>query len=226
MKRWELVDTAIVPGGGGELQLYQCDAEFSLRIPGHHGELMNSRTHGSEDALGELACERLAGRPGARLLIGGLGMGFTLASALALLAADASVVVAELVPEVVRWNEDLLGQCAAHPLRDGRVRVRRGDVAALLREAHDDYDAIALDVDNGPAGLTHEANDQLYSLAGLADAYRALRPGGTLAVWSAGPAPDFTARLHKTGFDIDQRHVRAHGGKGPRHVIWLATRSG
>ena len=223
MNRWELIDGAAVPGDGGELRLYRRRDEFSMRVQGH-GELMNSRTHGSEDALGELTCEPLAHTPGANLLIGGLGMGFTLASALARLAPDAAVVVAELVPEVVHWNEGALGECAGHPLRDARVRVLPTDVAALIHKAREQYDAIVLDVDNGPEGLTRRANDQLYSLTGLADAYRALKARGRLAVWSASSAPDFTARLQKVGFTVDERRVRAHGRKGARQVIWLAER--
>jgi len=224
LSRWEQIASAMVPGEGSELRLLRRRDEYSLRTA-RHGELMNSRTHGSEDALGELACERLAGQSGTRMLIGGLGMGFTLATALAALAPDATVVVAELLPEVVQWNEAILGGCAGHPLRDPRVRVEQADVYQLIHDARADYDAIALDVDNGPEGLTRLANDRLYSLQGLAGAYRALQPGGTLAVWSAGPDTDFTARLQKTGFRVDVRRVHAHGKKGPRHVIWLARRT-
>jgi spermidine synthase len=213
----------MVPGEGSELRLLRRRDEYSLRTA-LHGELMNSRSHGSEDALGTLTCERLAGRRSARVLIGGLGMGFTLATALATLAPDATVVVAELLPEVVRWNQDILGACAGHPLRDPRVRVEQVDVHSLIRNARGAYDAIALDVDNGPEGLTRLANDRLYSLQGLSNTYRALRADGTLAVWSAGPDEAFTDRIRKTGFLVDVRRVRAHGKKGARHVIWLARR--
>ncbi len=223
MSRWELIDTATVPGGGEELRLHRHGDTFTISVAGR-GELMNTRTHGSEDALGALACEGLAGRSGVRVLIGGLGMGFTLASALRTLAADAEVVVAELVPGVVRWNEGSLGACAGYPLRDPRVSVREVDVGALLRKGNATYDAIALDVDNGPEGLTRDANDRLYSLAGLADANRALRKNGTLAVWSAGPDAPFTGRLRKIGFRVEERKIRAHAGKGARHIIWLAHR--
>ena len=224
MSRWELIDTAAIPKGGGELRLLRRNDEFTIRIAGH-GDLMSSRTHGSEDALGVLACEPLAARPEARVLIGGLGMGFTLAAALDCLAADAQVVVAELVSGVVRWNRDELGECAGRPLGDDRVQIVEADVGHLIRDVDAGYDAILLDVDNGPEGLTHAANNRLYSLDGLIDAYHALRPQGTLAVWSASPAPSFIGRLNKVGFTVDERRVRAHGGKGSRHVIWLAKRS-
>jgi spermidine synthase len=186
---------------------------------------MNSRTHGSEDALGQLACEPLRDRAAARVLIGGLGMGFTLAAALACLPADAELVVAELVPGVVAWNRNRLGGCAGNPLRDPRVRVEIGDVGQLIREAAGAFDAILLDVDNGPEALTHPNNGSLYTLQGLCAAYDALRVDGTLAVWSVSPAKAFVARLRSVGFSVTERRVRAHRGKGARHVIWLAKRS-
>ena len=223
MSRWELIGSATVPGAGGELRLYQRHDEFSLRIVGQ-GELMNSRTHGSEDALGKLSSEPLAGSPSVSLLIGGLGMGFTLAAALAELRADASLTVAELVPEVLTWNEALLGHCAGHPLQDSRVHVRVEDVGSVIAGARAEFDAILLDVDNGPEGLTRRANDRLYSHDGLVDAFEALKPKGTLAIWSAGPDSQFTHRLEKTGFSVTERMVRAHGKKGSRHVIWFASR--
>lgn len=212
-----------MPGNGGELRLYQRGENFSITIVGH-GELMNSRTHGSEDALAEYTCARLSDCPDPRLLIGGLGMGFTLAAALRHLGAQAQVVVAELVPAVVTWNQGPLGQLAGHPLQDPRVTVREGDVARLIKAEQQAYDAILLDVDNGPEGLTRKQNDWLYGMSGLNAAYAALRPGGVLAVWSAGPAQDFMQRLRKVGFDVEEVRVRAHGSKGTRHVIWFATR--
>lgn len=223
MIRWERLDTARVPDDGGDLLLYRRGDEFSIRVR-RQGELMNSRMHGSEDRLGTLACDALAARERARVLIGGLGMGFTLAAALTRLAPDARVVVAELVPDVVRWNEDLLGGCAGHPLRDDRVQVQVADVGELLREAPDAYDAVLLDVDNGPEGLSRASNDRLYACAGLAEAHRALRERGVLAVWSAGPDAAFSARLAAVGFRVAVHRVRAHAGKGARHVIWIATR--
>ncbi len=223
MTPWVLLDSTPVPGRGGELQLLQRGDEFSIKLSGR-GELMNSRVHGSEDALAELSCARLTDVAGARVLIGGLGMGFTLAAALRHLGAQAQVVVAELVPAVVDWNRGPLGGAAGHPLRDARVKLREGDVAHLLPAARQDYDAILLDVDNGPEGLTRKQNDWLYEVDGLTAAYTALRPRGVLAVWSAGPDTAFAQRLRKVGFAVDEVRVRAHGGKGARHLIWFARR--
>jgi spermidine synthase len=193
-------------------------------MAGIQGELMNSRTHASEDALGSLSCQPLSGHAAASVLIGGLGMGFTLAAALQHLAEDAQVTVAELVPDVVRWNQGPLAACAGQPLQDSRVRIETVDVAGLISSAMADYNAILLDVDNGPEGLTHSDNDRLYTLAGLSAARNALRVKGTLAIWSATPATGFTARLKTAGFTVQEKRVRAHAGKGARHVIWLATR--
>lgn len=224
MTPWVLLDSTQVPGNGGELCLYQRGDEFSIKITGR-GELMNSRVHGSEDALAEHTCARLAGSKKPRLLIGGLGMGFTLAAALQYAGTQAQVVVAELVPAVVAWNQGPLGGCAGHPLRDSRVTVRETDVARMLMNEQQTYDAVLLDVDNGPEGLTRKENDWLYSLDGLTAAYTALRPRGVLAVWSAGPDKGFTQRLRKTGFEVEQLCVRARGTKGARYVIWFATRT-
>ncbi|MEK7206973.1 MAG: hypothetical protein AAB134_03730 [Pseudomonadota bacterium] len=222
---WKLLDRVPVPGGEGVLLLYQRGEEFSIRVT-DHGELMNSRVHGSEDALAQLTCARLAGRKQPRLLIGGLGMGFTLAAALHELGPDAEVVVAELVPAVVAWNRGALGAQAGHPLRDARASVREIDVARLLRSERNAFDAILLDVDNGPEGLTRNANDWLYSNAGLAAAFTALRTDGILAVWSAAGDRDFTDRLRCTGFDAEEVRVRARKSKGAHHTIWLAQRQG
>ena len=220
---WVLLDSAQVPGDGGELRLYQRSDEFSIRIMGQ-GELMNSRVHGSEDALAELTCARLADGIDPRLLIGGLGMGFTLAATLQHISEQAQVVVAELVPAVVAWNGGSLGQVTGHPLDDPRVTVHEGDVARILKVEQRAYDAILLDVDNGPEGLTRRENDWLYSFDGLSAAYVALRPQGVLAVWSAGSAQDFMQRLRKVGFEVDEKRVRAHRTKGARHTIWFAKR--
>lgn len=216
-----LLDTAQVPGNGGELRLYQRGDDFSITVAGH-GELMNSRKHGSEDALAALACERLKDSEHARLLVGGLGMGFTLAAALQHIGQQAQVVVVELVPEVVVWNRGPLGECAGNPLQDARVTVQDGDVAQAIKTGQGAYDAILLDVDNGPEGLTHKENDWLYSVNGLQAAFAALRPQGVLAVWSAGPNQKFLQRLRNTGFEVDEVSVHAHGSKGTQHVIWFA----
>ncbi len=220
---WKLLDTAQIPGKGGELQLYRRDTEFSIRIVGG-GELMNTRAHSSEDALAELACRKIAGCSRPRVLIGGLGMGFTLAAALRHLGNNAEVVVAELVPAVVVWNQSSLGEHAGHPLLDERSTVREGDVAKILKAERQAYDAILLDVDNGPEGLTRKKNNWLYSMDGLTASYTALRSNGILAVWSAGPDQNFTQRLRKVGFKVSQNRVREHDNKGKLHTIWLAER--
>ncbi len=226
MNPWILLDRSPIPGSGGELRLYQRGEEFSIAIAGG-GELMSSRVHGSEEALAELACTHLAGHPAPRLLIGGLGMGFTLAAALRHLPASADVLVAELLPAVVEWNRGVLGTLAGHPLDDERARVQVGDVGQLLRAHRRAFDAILLDVDNGPEGLTRRENDWLYSMTGLETAFDALQPGGVLTVWSAGGDPVFTERLRQAGFEVEAQRVRAFGpGKGARHTIWIARRGG
>ncbi len=221
---WELLDSAPVPGGSETLRLYRRGGiEFSIRVDGC--ELMNSRVHGSEDALAELACARLADRPAPKVLIGGLGMGYTTAAALHRLGAQAQVVVAELAPAVVVWNRGPLAALAGHPLEDVRVAVREIDVARILKTEQQAYDAILLDVDNGPKGLTRTGNDWLYSKAGLNAAHAALKPSGILAVWSASPAPAFSQLLRQTGFKVEEVTARARGRKGgSRHLIWLAVR--
>ncbi|MEN8170782.1 MAG: hypothetical protein ABFS08_11225 [Pseudomonadota bacterium] len=226
MKPWNLIDSSEIPADGGELRLYQRGEEYSIMILGG-GELMSSRKHGSEDALAELGCQHLGGQAGSRVLVGGLGMGFTLAAALQQLEADAEVVVAELVPAVVKWNRDYLGEFAGNPLDDPRSSISVGDVAALLRQERSAFDAVLLDVDNGPEGLTHCQNNWLYSTEGLQVALAALRPKGLLAVWSAGPDHNFSKRLRQVGFKVKEHQVRAHGrSKGPRHTIWIAQHSG
>lgn len=226
MNPWKLIDTAEIPNNGGELRLYQRGKEHTIAIAGE-GELMSSRVFGSEEALAELGCSAVADREKARVLVGGLGMGYTLAAALRYVREDAEVAVAELVPAVVRWNREYLGGYAGHPLEDPRVTVREGDIARLLKREHAAFDAILLDVDNGPEGMTHRENDWLYGRAGLAAAWDCLRPGGVLAVWSAGPDRTFTERLRSAGFEVEVHTVRAHAGrKGARHTIWIAMRHG
>ena len=220
---WIFLDSAPVPGGKGELRLYQRGREHSIMVDGQ--ELMNSRVHSSEDALAELVCARLTGLPMPRMLIGGLGMGYTLGAALSKLGPQAEVLVAELVPAVVEWNRGYLAEFAGYPLQDPRVSVHEGDVAQQINAASRAYDAILLDVDNGPEGLSRKSNDRLYNSAGLRAAFNALRPAGVLAVWSAGPDQHFTKRLRQTGFAVDEVRVRARGPRGgARHMIWLATR--
>ncbi|RII28860.1 MAG: hypothetical protein CXR31_03025 [Geobacter sp.] len=221
---WKFLDSTRVPGSSAELSLYARGGEFSIRVNG--SELMNSRVHGSEDALAEYACARIVNRPSPCILIGGLGMGFTTAAALARLDTQSRVVVAELVPAVVDWNRKFLGELTGHPLRDSRVTVRETDVALILRTERQAYDAILLDVDNGPEGLTRKGNDWLYTEGGVKAAFAALHPSGVLAVWSAGPDMAFTKRLCRVGFNVEEVAVRARGtAGGNRHTIWIATRS-
>ena len=220
---WEFIGSARLPAGGEELRLYRRGGEFSIRVAG--GELMNSRAHESEDALAELGCAGISGRPKPRVLIGGLGMGYTAAAALKRLGPAARVVVAELAPAVVEWNRGPLAELAGRPLDDARVRVREIDVGRVLREGPQAYDAILLDVDNGPERLAHPANEWLYSLAGLQAAHAALRPAGVLDVWSASSDRAFSKRLRQAGFAVDEVGVHARAaGRGGRRTIWLAVR--
>lgn len=219
---WTLLDTAQIPGGG-ELRLMRRGTEFSIKLG--QNELMNSRLSGSEEALATLACRRIQARDKPRMLIGGLGMGFTLRAALAVLGPKAEIVVAELVPSVVAWARGAMAEMFGESLTDRRVTIREEDVSQIIRSARAAYDTILLDVDNGPEGLTRESNDALYDLKGLTAARVALRPGGVLAVWSSGPNPRFTQRLRKAGFDVNEVPVRANGPRGgARHVIWIAVR--
>jgi spermidine synthase len=214
---WTLLDATVVPGDGGEMRLYRRGDEYSIRIGPY--ELMNSRVHASEDALAELVCPRLGAHP--RVLIGGLGMGFTLNAVLRRVDAKAEVIVAELVPAVVQWHRGPLRGVSHDALDDARVRIREQDVAQVMRDGQ--YDAILLDVDNGPAGLTSKHNDRLYTVRGLRAAFDALQPKGILAVWSGGPDDAFVKRLKQTGFHVEEVGVRARGTKGARYVIWVAT---
>jgi len=224
MNRWVTLAAVDIPNDGGTLTLLQRDKEFSIRLSGIRGELMNSRVHGSEEALAELGCARLGSVEGARVLVGGMGMGFTLAATLATVPGSAEVTVAELIAEVVDWNRGPLGDCAGRPLKDKRTLVHIGDVAELVKRRQGAFDAILLDVDNGPDGLTHSDNQWLYSAAGLNALKKALSAEGTLAVWSAGPDSQFVTRLKKAGFHTSVRSVRARPGKGSRHTIFLAKK--
>lgn len=225
---WELLDSAQVPGAGGELSLHRRQRtgprgqdEFEIRID--RAQLMNSKAYHSEEMLAELGCAHLQERSKAQVLVGGLGMGFTLERTLACLRPCARVLVAELVPAVVSWNQGPLGALAGRPLKDRRTQVHIGDVREVLLEARGAFDAILLDVDNGPEGLTHEANDRLYDRAGIQMSRSALREGGVLAVWSSAPDRDFVKRLERGGFGVEEHKVHARRAKGTRHVIWLAT---
>ncbi len=228
MLAWETLDSAQVPGAGQTLRLMRRGDEFAIWVDGR--PLMISREHASEDALAELVCTRLQphGLP-PRILIGGLGMGFTLGAALASLPADATVEVAEIVPQVVEWNRGPLAPLAGFPLLDSRCIVHESDVAEVLRGQQSPaavYDAILLDVDNGPRSLSTPANAWLYSPDGIRRAAAVLRPRGFLAVWSAGPDTSFTNRLRRAGLEVEETLVRSRGRKGgSRHTVWLARAS-
>jgi len=223
MRPWTLLGTATVPGAGAALRLMQRGDEFVIMAGTN--PLMNSRMSGSEEDLATLAWARIAAHARPHVLIGGLGMGFTLRAALGVLPPDAQIIVAEIVPEIVAWARGPLASIFAGCLDDSRVGIELADVGRVIGAAKARFDAILLDVDNGPEGLSRDGNDRLYTLAGLVRAHAALRPGGVLAVWSAHPDPRFTARLGSAGFRVEEAHVRERrGGRGARHTIWLATK--
>jgi len=222
MKNRTLLGEACIPGGDRVLKLYQSKDDCTIVISGR-GELMSTRRHASEDALGTLACDLLAQNENAHILIGGLGMGFTLAAALAATGVGSSVVVAELVPEVVEWNKGPLGDYSGQPLQDARTTIYAGDVSELLQKSVPSYDVIALDVDNGPEALSSGGNDWLYSVEGITCARESLKTGGVLAYWSATPDARFAKRLRECGLQVTEKSVFAHGSKGTKHTIWLAT---
>jgi spermidine synthase len=221
---WVQLDTATVPGEGETLRLMQRGQEYSIMAGAN--ELMNSRLCGSEQALAALGCDPIKDRPKAGVLIGGLGMGFTLRAAQALLAPDAEIAVAELAPAVIAWAKGPLASLYGDSLADARVTLHEADVDDLIRSGGAAYDAILLDVDNGPRGLSRPGNDGLYSPAGLSAARHALRPGGVLAVWSAVQDTAFSRRLRDAGLAAEEVAVRAYRpGKGARHVVWVAVKS-
>lgn len=220
---WKEIDRSAVPGQKSDITLLKRGSEFSIRIAGT--ELMNSRIHGSEDALARLTCQRMKKKSNLKILIGGLGMGFTLSAALEQSPMDTRITVSELIPAVVKWNREYLGHLAGMPLNDPRVSVEQADVAKLIQRTESFWDAIVLDVDNGPNGLTRQANDALYSRSGLKKSFSALCPGGILSVWSCGADNGFTRRLNQCGFVTQTLNVRAvKPGKGGRHIIWLAEK--
>lgn len=222
MLPYTLIDSATE--NGVTLKLYQHGSDYSIRVDGQ-GQLMGSHLHHSEDVLAELACDHVDGIEAPRLLIGGLGIGFTLATALNRCSEDASIVVSELMPAVVRWNRSHLGAMTGFPLEDERVEVVEKDVGMVMRENPGTFDAIMLDVDNGPDGFTRDDNDSLYGLRGVNDAYAALKPGGVLTVWSAFRDEAFTQRLIKVGFSVKEHRTRSQSKKrGSRHTIWVAVR--
>jgi spermidine synthase len=223
MERWELLDSERLPDDSGVMDLLRRDTELAIHVNGR--QLMSSRVHGSEDALADLACTIVGYRPRARVLVGGLGMGFTLAAALRGVGPEGRVVVAELSPAVVRWNRGVLGPVAGHPLDDPRASVHQGDVADLIETPNQPWDAILLDVDNGPDALSHPDNAWLYDWPGLGAAHAALSRGGVLGVWSAFDDRAFTRLMGRVGFRVETHTVRARGAKGGRrHVIWIGRK--
>jgi spermidine synthase len=221
MLPWIQLDVAPVPDGGGTLTLMRRGDEFSIRAGAT--VLMSSRMSSSEIALADVACDRLRGRRNCRMLIGGYGMGFTLRAALAGLNTEAQIVVAELVPAVIGWARGPMAELTAGCLSDPRVSIREADVGDVIASARRSFDAILLDVDNGPDSVSRDANDRLYDLRGLEAARKALRPGGLLAIWSAAPNAKFAGRLGHAGFAVDEIKVRANKGRGVRHIVWAAT---
>jgi spermidine synthase len=221
---WLQIDTARVPGADVELRLMRRGDEFSMKLG--QNELMNSRLSGSEEALATLACRRLEAVKAPHLLIGGLGMGFTLRAALAVLGPEARILVAELLPAVIAWAKGPMAVIFGDSLTDPRASIREADVVEVIQSHASAFDAILLDVDNGPEGLIRKANDALYDLKGLKAIHRALRPKGVLAVWSSGPNASFSKRLRDAGFAVNEVAVRATTKRsGARHVIWFATKS-
>ena len=217
---WKELGRAALPDG--DLVLSQRGDEFVLRLRG--AELMNSRMHQSEELLATLGCANLGA--GARVLIGGLGMGFTTRAALGVLPADAQVTVAELVPKVVEWNRGPLAHLAERPLDDARVTVRVGDVTEVMRGHQAAWDVILLDVDNGPDAFTTPSNASLYGVRGLERARVALKPNGVLGVWSVEDNPNFTGKLHRAGFTTEKHRVPPRPNSGARHVVWIAHAPG
>jgi spermidine synthase len=223
MKAWELLGEART-SDGSDIRLTRHDSEYVISVNGK--TLMSSRMHGSEEALATAACERLRSAPQPRVLVGGLGMGFTLRATLDLLPPDATVVVAELVAAVVEWNRGPLGALGGYPIKDRRVRVVVEDVGFTVRANPGRFDAILIDVDNGPAAFTSPLNNGLYDSAGIAATYAALRPGGTVAIWSAWDDRKFEQRLRYHGFTARVDRVRARLKKGgPHHTIFLGVKS-
>jgi spermidine synthase len=222
---WLQIDTARVPGADIELRLMRRGEEFSMMLG--QNELMSSRLSGSEEALATLTCKKIEAVKRPHLLVGGLGMGFTLRAALAVLGREARITVAELVPAVIAWANGPMAELFGESLTDPRASIREADVVDVIKTSPSAFDAILLDVDNGPEALIRKANDALYDLNGLRAIRGALRPGGILAVWSSGPNIAFTKRLRAADFDVNEVGVRATTKRsGAHHIIWFATKAG
>ena len=218
MKKWNSVDSALMPDGK-TISLNEHDGSYSVRVDGV--DLMSTRRHASEEKIAELACAQAADIRGARVLIGGLGFGFTLRAALSALPADATVVMAEILGAVVAWNRNQRFNFAADALTDPRVIVLQKDVADVISESKGGFDSIILDVDNGPAALSTEGNYRLYDSRGLHLIRAALRPGGCVAIWSAASDPAFERLLGRAGFSVEVQRCRPHANSGGRHIIFI-----
>jgi spermidine synthase len=221
VKKWTTLDRALTPDGK-TISLHEHDGSYAIRVDGI--PLMSTRQHTSEEKLAELACAHVRGIRRARVLIGGLGFGFTLRAALGAVAADATVVMAEIQGAVIAWNRNPALPLAADVLADPRVTVRQQDVGEVIREARGSFDSIILDVDNGPAALSTGGNGRLYDSAGLHDARAALRPAGCLAIWSVAPDPAFEMRMIHAGFTVEARRARSHGSSGRWHTLLLGRK--
>jgi spermidine synthase len=223
MISWLQIDTTRVPDADVELRLMRRGTEFSMMLG--QNELMNSRLSGSEEALATLTAKKIEAVKSPHLLVGGLGMGFTLRAALAVLGPDARITVAELVPAVIAWARGPMADIFGDSVNDPRADIREADVVDIIKASQSAFDAILLDVDNGPEALIREANNALYDLKGLQAIRRALRPGGILAVWSSGPNLAFSKRLRAADFEVNEVGVRATTKRsGAHHVIWFATK--
>jgi spermidine synthase len=218
VKKWTSVDKALTPDGK-TISLHEHDGTYAIRVDG--AQLMSTRQHASEERLAELACAHIRGIRGARVLIGGLGFGFTLKAALSAIAPDATVVMAEILAAVIAWNRNPSFNLAVDALADPRVIVLQQDVGEVIREARDGFDSIILDVDNGPAALSTVGNRWLYGPTGLRLARTALRPAGCVAFWSAAPDPAFERRMIHAGFTVDVQGCRSHLNSGARHTLFL-----
>ncbi len=223
MKKWVPVDKTLT-AGGKTVSLHEHDGDYAIRVDG--ATLMSTRQHGSEELLAELACAHLKGKRRARVLIGGLGFGFTLKAALSVVAPDATVVVAEILAAVIAWNRNPSFHLAAGSLEDPRVIVLHRDVREVIGEARGGFDSIILDVDNGPAALSADGNRRLYDRAGLQSARAALRPDGCVAFWSAAPDPAFEKLMSGAGFMVEVRSCRSRSNSGRRHTIFLGRVNG
>lgn len=221
MKKWDLLEQVQVPGGQ-TMTLHGCEGQFAIRVNGR--ELMSTRHHHSEEQLAVVACAHVREKKGARVLIGGLGLGFTLRAALSSLSKDARVVVAELIPAVVDWNRNPAYKLASDALADPRTQIQIGDVGNLIAKSYGGYDAIMLDADNETTEMNTSGNANLYELDGLTRIYAALRPGGCVVYWSAGAEPRFAKQMGKSGFVVETQRARAHATSGGNHYLLIGRR--